>query len=147
MTTVAARFSTLEIAADSCVSGDDSHYLIEKLRRGKDSIYGGCGDFEKLLKFYQTIESSGDLDSDTDVTILELRHNGIWIYESCIIPARIKNDFWAVGTGANYAIAAMHLGKTPREAVEIAAMFDPGTSAPIDYLKLEKRGATKKSKQ
>jgi hypothetical protein len=145
VTTVAARFSTLEIAADSCVSGDDSHYLIEKLRRGKDSIYGGCGDFEKLLKFYQTIESGGDLDSDTDVTILELRHDGIWIYESCIIPARIKNDFWAVGTGANYAIAAMHLGKTPREAVEIAAMFDPGTSAPIDCLKLEKRGAGKKS--
>lgn len=145
MTTIAARFSTLEIAADSCVSGDDSHYLVEKLKRGKDSIYGGCGDFEKLLKFYQAIESGGELDSDTDVTILELRHDGIWIYESCIIPARIKNDFWAVGTGANYAIAAMHLGKNPREAVEIAATFDPGTSAPIDFLKLEKRGGGKKS--
>jgi ATP-dependent protease HslVU (ClpYQ) peptidase subunit len=144
VTTIAARFSTLEIAADSMVSGDDSFYLVEKLRRGKDSIYGGCGDFEKLLKFYQTIEAGGDLDSDLDVTILELRHDGIWIYESCIIPARIKNDFWAVGTGANYALAAMSLGKNPKDAIEIAAQFDPCTSAPIDYLKLEKRGGGKK---
>jgi hypothetical protein len=145
MTTIAARFSTLEIAGDSCVSGDDSHYLVEKLRRGKESIYGGCGDFEKLLKFYQTIESGGDLDSDTDVTILELRYDGLWIYESTIIPARMKNDFWAIGTGSGYALASMHLGKTPKEAVEIAAIFDPNTSAPVDCLKLEKRGGPKKS--
>ena len=113
MTTIAAKFSTLEIAADSMVSGDDSFYLVEKLRKGKTSIYGACGDWDKILKFYHALESGGDLDSDCDVTVLELRNDGIWIYESTIIPARIKNDFWAVGTGANYAIAAMHLGLTP----------------------------------
>ena len=36
MTTIAARLSTLEIAADSQVSGDDVKYYIEKLRRGKN---------------------------------------------------------------------------------------------------------------
>lgn len=136
MTTIAARFSTLEIAADSMVSSDDSFYLVEKLRKGKTSIYGGCGEWDKLLKFYQTIESGGDLDSDTDVTILELRSDGIWIYESCIIPARIKNDFWAIGTGAGYAIAAMHLGKSPAEAVEIACQYDTSSNLPIDSWKL-----------
>lgn len=136
MTTVAARFSTLEIAADSMVSGDDSFYLVEKLRVGKTSIYGGCGDWDKLLKFYQSIESGGEVDSDMDVTVLELRNDGIWIYESTIIPARIKNDFWAVGTGANFAIAAMHLGKSPKEAVEIACLYDTSSHPPIDHLKL-----------
>lgn len=144
MTTIAARFSTLEIAADSMVSSDDSFYLVEKLRKGKESIYGGCGEWEKLLKFYQAIESGGEIDSDTDVTILELRNDGIWIYESCIIPARIKNDFWAVGTGAGYAIAAMHLGKSPAEAVEIACQYDTSSNLPIDSWKLgEVRGARK----
>lgn len=136
MTTIAARFSTLEIAADSMVSGDDSFYLVEKLRVGKTSIYGGCGDWDKLLKFYQSIESGGEVDSDMDVTVLELRHDGIWIYESTIIPARIKNDFWAVGTGANYAIAAMHLGKSPKEAVELACLYDTSSNGPIDFMKL-----------
>lgn len=147
MTTIAARFSTLEIAADSMVSGDDSFYLVEKLRQGKESIYGGCGDFEKLLKFYQALESSSDVDSDADITILELRHDGIWIYESCIIPAKIKNDFWAIGTGANFAISAMHCGKSVKEAVEIACYYDTSSHQPIDLMKLGSKRRGTKSKQ
>jgi len=145
VTTVAAKFSTGEIAADSMVSGDDSFYLVEKLRRGKDSVYGACGDWDKILKFYQAMESGGDLDSDIDVTVLELRHDGIYIYESTIIPARIKNDFWAIGTGANFAIAAMHMGASPREAVAISCMYDTSSHEPIDEVKLtgKSRGAKK----
>lgn len=145
MTTVAAKFSTGEIAADSMVSGDDSFYLVEKLRRGKDCVYGACGDWDKILKFYQAMESGGDLDSDIDVTVLELRHDGIYIYESTIIPARIKNDFWAIGTGANFAIAAMHMGASPREAVAISCMYDTSSHEPIDEVKLrgKSRGAKK----
>jgi ATP-dependent protease HslVU (ClpYQ) peptidase subunit len=124
-------------------SSDDAFYLVEKLRKGKASIYGGCGDWDKLLKFYQSIESGGDIDSDSDVTILELRNDGIWIYESTIIPAKIKNDFWAIGTGAGYAIAAMHLGLTPREAVEIACLYDTSSHAPVDSFVLGKSRAKK----
>jgi hypothetical protein len=146
MTTIAARASTGEIAADSMVSGDDSFYLVEKLRKGQESIYGGCGDWDKLLKFYNSLESGADLDSDTDVTVLELRSDGIWIYESTIIPAKIKNDFWAIGTGANFAIAAMHLGLTPAEAVRLACLYDTSSHEPIDVMSLSgrKRGSTKK---
>jgi hypothetical protein len=146
MTTIAARASTGEIAADSMVSGDDSFYLVEKLRKGQESIYGGCGDWDKLLKFYNSLESGADLDSDTDVTVLELRSDGIWIYESTIIPAKIKNDFWAIGTGANFAIAAMHLGLTPAEAVKLACLYDTSSHEPVDVMSLSgrKRGSTKK---
>lgn len=146
MTTIAAKASTGEIAADSMVSGDDSFYLVEKLRRGQESIYGGCGDWDKLLKFYNSLESGADLDSDTDVTVLELRSDGIWIYESTIIPAKIKNDFWAIGTGANFAIAAMHLGLSPAEAVKLACLYDTSSHEPIDVMTLSgrKRGSTKK---
>ena len=139
MTTVAARASTGEIAADSMVSGIDSFYLVEKLRKGKSSLYGACGDWDKILKFYNSLESGADLDSDTDVTVLELRSDGIWIYESTIIPAKIKNDFWAIGTGANFAIAAMHLGLSPAEAVKLACLYDTSSHEPIDVMKLEGR--------
>jgi len=146
MTTIAARASTGEVAGDSMVSGDDSFYLVTKIRRGENSIYGGCGDWDKLLKFYNSLESGADLDSDTDVTVLELRSDGIWIYESTIIPAKIKNDFWAIGTGANFAIAAMHLGLTPAEAVRLACLYDTSSHEPIDVMSLSgrKRGSTKK---
>jgi hypothetical protein len=146
MTTIAAKASTGEVAGDSMVSGDDSFYLVTKIRRGKNSIYGGCGDWDKLLKFYNSLESGADLDSDTDVTVLELRSDGIWIYESTIIPAKIKNDFWAIGTGANFAIAAMHLGLNPAEAVKLACLYDTSSHEPIDVMSLSgrKRGSTKK---
>jgi hypothetical protein len=150
MTTIAAKASTGEIAADSMVSGDDSFYLVEKLRIGENSIYGACGDWDKILSFYQALESKSSPDSDTDVTVLELRFdgkdNGIWIYESTIIPARIKNDFYAIGTGASYAVAAMHLGLSPAEAVKIACLYDTSSHEPVDvmYLSGRKRGSTKK---
>jgi len=143
VTTIAARFSTREIAADSMCSSDDAFYLVEKLRKGKVSIYGGCGDWDKLLKFYQAIEAGSELDSDVDVTILELRNDGIWIYESTIIPARIKNDFWAIGTGSGYAIAAMHLGLSPKEAVGIACLYDTSSHEPIDSMTLRRTRASK----
>ena len=147
MTTVAAKASTGEIAADSMVSGDDSFYLVEKLRLGKTSLYGACGDWDKILKFYQVLEAGGDLDSDTDVTVLELRHDGIWIYESTIIPAKIKNDFWAIGTGANFAIAAMHLGLSPADAVKLACQYDTSSHEPVDVMRLGgARGSKTKSK-
>lgn len=148
MTTVAAKFSTMEIAADSMVSGEDSFYLVSKIRHGKNSIYGACGDWDKVLKAFQLIESNAaEWESDLDVSILELRPDGIWIYENTIIPAKLKNDYWAVGTGANFAIAAMRLGNSPATAVSIAAEFDPFTHHPIESYKLEVQDDKKASRR
>jgi hypothetical protein len=146
MTTVAASLDFMEIAADSMCSGDDGHYLVEKLKRGKQSAFGAAGEWDKILKFYEAIEKGGELDSECDIEVLELRHDGLWVYEGTIIPARIKNRFYAIGTGAGYAIAAMHLGKSPKEAVQIAALFDPGTGGPIDVITLEKKSNVSKRK-
>jgi hypothetical protein len=146
MTTIAARFSTLEIAADSQVSGDDVKYYIEKLRRGKDCIFGGAGDLDKLLKFYDSVEKNGDFDDPIEVDVLELRADGIYVYESTIHPVKIRGDFFSIGTGSAYALAAMYLGKSPKEAIEIASIFDPVTGGPIDVLKLEPGSVARKKR-
>jgi hypothetical protein len=39
----------------------------------------------------------------------------------------VNQPYYAVGSGMNYAMAAMASGKTPYEAVKIAAKFDPNT--------------------
>jgi len=133
MTTIAARFSTLEIASDSQVSGDDIKYNVQKLRVGSQSVYGACGDWDDVLGALTALESGkGELDDDCDVEIIELRMDGIWVYEGTIIPAKIKDDFYAIGTGSAYAMAAMYLGMSPKQAIEIAAKFDPATGGPID---------------
>jgi hypothetical protein len=139
-----------EIAADSMCSGDDIHYLVSKLRKGKKSIFGAAGDWKDILIAFQALENppaDGDLDEDCEVQMIELRDAGIWVYENTLIPARIKNDFYAIGTGANYAIMAMHLGKSPSEAVALAALYDPSTRAPIDVMHLERSRGIKTSKR
>ena len=136
MTTVAASLIHKEIAADSMCSSDDTFYSVCKLRQWKDGVVGAAGDWVQILKFFNSVESGGELDSECDVTAMELRHDGIWMYEGTIIPAKIKEPFYAIGTGAGYALAAMHLGKTPKEAVEIASLFDPATRGPIDVMQL-----------
>lgn len=74
-----------------------------------------------------------------------LNAQGLWVYESSVIPVPIKNPFFAIGTGAGYAMGAMHLGKNPREAVEIACLYDTSSHGPIDEMKLERIRGTKKS--
>ena len=146
MTTVAASLVHKEIAADSMCSGEGGYYSVCKLRHWKDGVAGAAGDWVQILKFFNSIENGGDLDSDCDVECMELRAEGIYVYESTLIPARIKEPFYAIGTGSAYAIAAMHLGKSPREAVEIAALFDPATRGPIDVITIGgKRNGTKKN--
>ncbi len=151
MTTIAAKFSTLEIAADTIISGDDSFYRVSKLRFGPNSIYGACGDWNKCLKALSLVEKKSpkpsDWEADLEVTILQLRKDGLWIYESSIIPTKLKNDYWAVGTGANFAITAMRLGKSPAEAVAIASEFDPYTRTPIESYKLEIKNDNKNKRQ
>lgn len=144
MTTIAASLAHKEIAADSMCSGEGAFYSVCKLRQWKDGVAGAAGDWVQILKFFNSIEKGGDLDSDCDVECMELRADGIYVYESTIIPARIKEPFYAIGTGSAYAMAALHLGKSPREAVEIAALYDPATRGPIDVMRL--RGAKSASK-
>ena len=136
MTTIAASLAHKEIAADSMCSGEGAFYSVCKLRQWKDGVAGAAGDWVQILKFFNAIEKGGDLDSDCDVECMELRAEGIYIYESALIPARIKEPFYAIGTGSAYAMAAMHLGKSPREAVEIAALYDPATRGPIDVMRI-----------
>lgn len=137
----------MEIAADSMVSDEKIFYAVEKLRKGKLGIYGACGDFNQMLRAYELIEEGKkEWDNDFDFSILELRKDGIYIYESCLIPVKIKHDYWAVGSGSPYAIAAMRMGASPAEAVAIACEFDPSSSPPIDVMKLEAKVGNKQKR-
>jgi ATP-dependent protease HslVU (ClpYQ) peptidase subunit len=136
MTTIAACYSKREIAADSMVSLEAMSYSVTKLRRGAHSIFGAAGEWDQCLKFLQALETNQLEDFETDCQLIELRYDGIWVYESGILPAKLKNDFFAIGTGAAYAIGAMKMGASPAEAVAIACEFDPASQGPIDRMVL-----------
>lgn len=52
----------------------------------------------------------------------------------CFIPMR--KPFYAIGSGRDFALMAMHLGKSAREAVALAALFDRYTNTEVQSLTL-----------
>lgn len=146
MTTIAASMKHRQMAADSCCSDDEGHYLVQKIRVHGGIARAACGEWAACNKMHESLENKTEVDSDLDVEMLELREDGIYVYETGMsVPTKIKNDYFAIGTGSSYAIAAMRLGCSPEEAVLIASEFDVGTKPPIDVFNLPEK-KTKKAR-
>jgi len=100
-------------------------------------IVGFCGEAQEALTFLEWYKS----DCSTPKPVMEkgfaayiVRGKELWKYESMLIPMRIDMPFWAAGAGADYAIGAMAAGKSAREAVEIACLFDVNCGLGVDVL-------------
>lgn len=154
MTTIAYSAATQTMAADSQVTSGNRKFRTTKLFRLKDGgIAGGAGDFAVLLKVIRWAEAGFNLKAKPDLPdsaegsfeILCVRGDGsMFSLDETMEPMPLTDAFLAMGSGSNYAVAAMHCGKTPLEAVEVAAQFDPGTSGPFHEMVLERPKRTRK---
>lgn len=57
-------------------------------------------------------------------------------YDAVCLSGPIESEFYAIGTGAPYALGAMAVGRCAIEAVHAAARFDPHTGGHVDRLQL-----------
>ncbi len=64
--------------------------------------------------------------------------HSIRCYEDTPYPIVYEDEIFAGGSGRDFAIAAMHLGKTAKEAVEIASLYSPDCGDGVDTLTLPK---------
>lgn len=127
---------------------------VAKIRRGPDgSLVGFSGDgwqAEELFHWFvngAAPEKMPPAQRDKDdwasmlVVKLVLKREGVeaevWSYERSPFPVRLYDPFTAIGAGRDYALAAMHLGKCAREAVEVASHFDISCGNGVDVLELE----------
>ena len=106
------------------LAGNGSHGL-EML----DWIRNGCKKDE-----FPAAQRAADENQWATVSVFGA--DGIRLYERTPFPAVIEDENYATGSGRDYAIAAMHCGKTAREAVEIACMFETSCGNGIDTLTL-----------
>lgn len=58
----------------------------------------------------------------------------IFAFDECVHYYELTDPFAAIGSGAQAAMAAMHLGCTVKEAVKIAKKIDPGSGGKIQRL-------------
>lgn len=82
------------------------------------------------------LEEGGDKPADLNnfAGILVDKNGTAYRLEERLIRDRVFERCHAVGSGSPFAITAMALGKTAREAVGIAAGFDPQTGGGVDVL-------------
>lgn len=116
-----------------------------KIHRVNGLLVGGSGDFPFILAMIEWIRDGRKLeafpkhqsDKDDWQPILVIELEGITsIYERTPYPIRQEQKHVAIGSGREFARAAMYIGKTAREAVEVACALDSGCGNGIDTLTL-----------
>lgn len=77
-------------------------------------------------------------DREKMVNVLLIRKNGeVWRFEDSPFPYQLFGPFYAIGGGSDFALAAMHLGNTAHQAVEVAIALNSGCGNGVDTLMLE----------
>ena len=141
MTVVAWDGTTL--AADKMTSFGGLHGTTIKVHKFRDVLIGGCGLASLIEEMVQWVKDGCDplkfpaqqRDPKECVSLLVIRKGG-WIhqYESTPYPLKLSNANWAIGSGRDFAMAAMFLGKTAREAVAVASALCNDCGNGIDEL-------------
>lgn len=116
---------------------------VTKIHRVGPLLVGGSGDLPFVLAMVEWIrrgrrpedypKHQSDKDDWQPVLVIECDGTPS-IYERTPYPVRHLQRHTAIGSGREFARAAMHLGKTAVEAVEVAIALDHGCGNGIDVL-------------
>jgi 20S proteasome alpha/beta subunit len=133
MTTIAWDGKTL--AADSRATSSGMPYKAIKIFRLDDgAIFAGSGDYGQVCVVKDWVECSIGKSRPVadDFAGLYVAANGeAYRLESSLIMLPLHEQFHAIGSGRDFAMAAMHCGRSAREAVEIAAIYDVFTGGDV----------------
>lgn len=148
MTVIAWDGTTL--AADKQMTCQGLREKVTKLHRVMHKDYGECligiaGSYahaQELIAWFASGEGvegfPAHMRAWEDASILVIRRVAgtprIEYYSRGPYPVIIESTFTADGSGRDFAIAAMHCGKTADEAVEIASLYESGCGMGVDEL-------------
>lgn len=142
MTTIVFRDGIM--AADTRAYAGDKQPIgrKRKIQRLDDGTLIGvtsttAGGGEALIEWWKQGRPK-DFELPAHFTLLVVNAKGE-VYYACntrFISGPLTGDWWAIGSGEQYAAGALHRGATAREAVEVACDLDAWTAEPIDVLTL-----------
>lgn len=129
------------MAADSAAVSDIRTTTV-KLHRRQGWLYGfagrlsACSRVVELLSMsdehiFSVIEECRQMELFEESELLLLSPQGTLFHVEDGIPIPVPDPFTAIGTGSGAALAAMHCGRSPKEAVKIASKVDPFTGGRI----------------
>lgn len=143
MTCIAWDGTTL--AADRLAAYGGMTNEVTKIHRVNGVLVGGSGDLPFVLEMIEWVRAGrkpedfppAQRSKDDWQPLLVIEVDGTTsLYERTPYPVRNKNKHVAIGSGREFARAAMHLGRTAREAVEVACALSIECGGGIDVLSL-----------
>jgi hypothetical protein len=144
MTVIAFDGKTL--AADKLATSGGMKMTVTKLFRARGCLIAASGDFDRINESVAWFAAGADpakmppyaRDNNDYVGLLVIDKDGsILKYERSAVPFKIESPFIAIGSGREYAMAAMHLGKSAAKAVEVACALDANCGNGVDTMMLE----------
>lgn len=140
MTVIAWDGKTL--AADKLGSYNGLGRTVTKIHRIGDLLVGISGNAWVANEVFAWVERGRkpeafpacqrDKDDWSMTLIIEARR--VLLYERSPYPTRIADGTCAIGSGRDFALAAMHMGADARRAVEVATHFCPDCGLGVDTL-------------
>lgn len=140
------------LAADKLSLYGNVRNIVTKIHRmGTGELVGCAGELTFCLALIEWVRGgrkaadfptrASDKDDWQPLLVIELDGTPSF-YERTPYPIRNEQRCIAYGSGKEFAITAMHLGKTAREAVEVAIELDVMCGGGVDTLELlyEDRG-------
>ena len=135
------------MAGDKRTNFGGMHATTTKVHRLPDGSLIGCaGNTAQIAEMIEWVARgcdaeklpTGQRDPKDCVSALVVRPDGTVLqYENTPNPIVIENGRWAIGSGRDFAWAAMHLGKSAKEAVELACLLDLNCGNGCDVLSLK----------
>ena len=142
MTTIAFRDGV--IASDSIAVEDDMITQVVKIHRSRGCIIGLAGDFYAGYLFLEWFEENEDGEnrpgaSETgDFSAIVLFPDGrLYTCDGHYVLAPELSAYYAIGSGAAYAMSAMKLGLSAEAAVAHAIGFDVNSGGEVKTMRLE----------
>lgn len=152
MTTVA--FDGIHMAADRLAAdGAGLKSTATKIFEFEDCVVGVAGEYGQICKWIAEINEIADdgpalkhilkmgyprynrENDNNNFMVVERSTKKMWVSAtSWFIPR--EDHVYAIGSGRDFAIAAMHCGRNARGAVEVAALFDLYTNDDIQQVEV-----------
>jgi 20S proteasome alpha/beta subunit len=134
MTTVVYDARTREMVSDTQMSMHKTK--VDKIYRLNDNslvgVSGSLSDILLMLEYLNTPEGETAEKPTIGENNYLLRvdtNNDVFLYTPTLIGVQMYGDYFAIGSGSDYAMGAMAQGATAEEALAIAHKFDDGTGA------------------
>lgn len=128
------------MSADTRVTWDDESTSASiKIEKYKGEILGASGDVAAGMRFIQWYKDGGKGRKPKvtkDFRLLRLSEGGLYLIDHDLVWVKVDSEFYAIGSGAQYALGAMEMGASTEKAVQVAIKYDNYTGGLITTLEL-----------